>query len=414
MNKPVHIHTAPWVVPVDQPPIVGGGVVLHNNRIVAVNTAAHLVAAYPDAVCVDHPQAVLTPPLVNAHIHLELSHLKQLGQGEGPDQFTSWILSLLALRDKLGAIGAEVTSAARKILEQQYAEGVSVIADIGNTSVGQELVPCFAGNLLAYKEYLGFSNERLDDNLARLAAESSATLCAAHAIYSTHKQLLQQLKKRACQTKAVLPIHVAETVAEIQMMRQGNGEMVDFLERRGFWEKDFLKEVDACKGGTITYLSQIGLLDERTLCVHAVHATDEEVNILANSGAKVCLCPGSNTFLRVGKAPVKRYLEAGILPALGTDSLASNPEVSIWREMQLLYQDYPELDDADIFAMATKGGAESLAIAGQTGTLTAGKNADVLAVPLPGGMVNAADVLRYLVSTGSGVKPARILSTESL
>lgn len=136
--------------------------------------------------------------------------------------------------------------------------------------------------------------------------------------------------------------------------------------------------------------------------------------MLANSGAKVCLCPGSNKFLRVGKAPVKRYLEAGILPALGTDSLASNPEVSIWREMQLLYQGYPELNDADIFAMATRGGAEALAIGGQTGTLTAGKNADVLAVPLPEGMVNAADVLRFLVSTGSGMKPARIQHTRSL
>lgn len=413
MNDSVHIYAAPWVVPVDQPPIAGGGVALHHNRIVAVNTVAHLVAAYPDAVLVEHPDAVLTPPLVNAHIHLELSHLEQLGKGDPPDQFTGWILALLALRDALGATGDEVADAARKIVEQQYAEGVSVIADIGNTSVGQELMPHFAGNLLAFKEYLGFSNHRLGDNLARLGAESPDILCAAHAIYSTHKQLLQQLKRRANQNRAVLPIHVAETMAEIQMINQGSGEMVDFLVKRGFWEKDFLNEVNACSGGTITYLSQIGLLDERTLCVHAVHASDEEVTMLAKSGAKVCLCPGSNRFLKVGKAPVKRYLEAGILPALGTDSLASNPEVSIWREMQLLHLDYPELNDAEIFAMATKGGAEALAISDQ-GTLTAGMKADVLAVALPENMVDAAGVLRYLVSAGSRVKPARIQHTWSL
>ncbi len=414
MNDFVHIHAAPWVVPVDQPPIASGRVALYQNRIFAVDTVVNLVAAYPDAVVVEHPQVALTPPLVNAHIHLELSHLGQLSQGDAPDQFTNWILALLALREKLGATGVHVTAAARKVAEQQYAEGVSVIADIGNTSVGQELTPYFAGNLLAYKEYLGFSNDRLGDNLARLDAELPVTLCSAHAIYSTHKNLLQQLKSRANQNKAVLPIHVAETKAEIEMMDQGRGEMVDFLEQRGFWEKDFLKEVDACKGGTITYLSRIGLLDEHTLCVHVVHASDDEITMLANSGAKVCLCPGSNRFLRVGKAPVKRYLDAGILPALGTDSLASNPEVSIWREMQLLFQDYPELSNADIFAMATRGGAEALAIAGQTGTLTVGTHADVLAVPLHEDRVDSADVLRYLVSTGSGVKPTRIQHTRSL
>lgn len=350
----------------------------------------------------------ITPPLVNAHIHLELSHLAELGQGTPPASFTGWILDLITLRDRLGAVGEDVSKAAAQVLDAQYASGVSVVADIGNTAIGNGLQSSFGGTLLAYREYLGFSDEFLAANLARLDAETASTLCAAHAVYSTHRDLLRHLKQRAERQGAVLPIHVAETVAEIEMITHGSGEIVDFLVQRGFWEEGFLQEIATVEGGVVTYLARLDLLNERTLCVHGVHVSKEETALLAAAGAKVCLCPGSNRFLGVGRAPVQHYLDAGILPALGTDSLASNPELSIWREMQLLQRDHPFLDPQDIFAMATRGGAEALGVDRLTGTLAEGRKAELLAVPLPGEMKDAAAVYRHLVGMGSRINPTRI------
>ncbi len=193
------------------------------------------------------------------------------------------------------------------------------------------------------------------------------------------------------------------------MMSQGRGEIPEFLKRRGFWDGSF-QPTGIDKSGGVQYLHQLGVLDDKTLCVHCIHVTAQEIALLADSCSKVCICPGSNRYLNVGKAPVQQYLEQGFLPALGTDSLASNPEISIWREMQLLAEDHPEVEYADILAMATAGGAAALGFADDIGTLEPGKQADFLAVELPEDVYSAADVYSWLVTTGSSLQPVWITS----
>ncbi|MCI5116267.1 MAG: hypothetical protein D3912_15925, partial [Candidatus Electrothrix sp. AX1] len=147
--------------------------------------------------------------------------------------------------------------------------------------------------------------------------------------------------------------------------------------------------------GSGSYLHQHDLLDSKTLCVHCIHVTDMEIDLLRQSKAKVCLCPGSNRYLGVGIAPVEKYLNKGILPALGTDSLTSNPELSLWREMRLLAEDHPAVKPRDILRMATLGGAEALGLDRQLGSLEAGKAAALLAVDvtgLEGNISSVADV----------------------
>ena len=346
----LQLHSAPWVVPVDGPVIADGGVVIKEGRICAVDSLPALRQQFPQLDPIHHPLAALTPALVNAHIHVELSHLVELSKVPLATSFTGWIQQLLALRDQQGATGEQVEAAARQTAELQYQQGCSVLVDIGNTDTGQVLTSDFPGRLLAYREYLGLAAFTLEKNLQRLATETETTRCCGHAPYSTHPRLLQALKKRAKDLGHVFPLHVAEPKAESEMLAVGRGEMVDFIQDRGFWDGSFIA---TGRSGSIRYLHQLGLLDEQTLCVHAVHVDTEEIEILAGEGSKVCLCPGSNRFLQVGKAPVPQYLAAGLLPALGTDSLASNPQLSLWREMALLAEDHPGIDAEAIFAMAT-------------------------------------------------------------
>lgn len=128
------------------------------------------------------------------------------------------------------------------------------------------------------------------------------------------------------------------------------------------------------------YLQRLGVLDPKTLCVHCVHVTENEIQLLAEKGAHVCLCPGSNRFLRVGKAPVERMLRHGLLPAIGTDSIASNEALDIWREMRILSEDHPEAKPAKILEMATLGGASALHCEGLFGSLAPGRRALFLEV----------------------------------
>ena len=402
----LQIHHARWVIPVARPVIAEGGVAVRDGLIVAVDTFSHLRQQHPHARVINHGDAALTPALVNGHIHLELSHLKDLSAVPCKGSFTDWISRLLELRHALGATGEKVEQAALLTLAQQYESGVSVLVDIGNTMLGHRLRNRFDGLLVPFKEYLGLAESRLQHNLQKLQEEPDDVRCTGHAPYSTHARLLQELKRRSRELGHIFSLHTAEPPAESELIREGRGEMVDFFRQRGFWDGSFQPRKSG-SGGSIQYLRDLGILDERTLCVHSIHVSEEEIRILAGEGGKVCLCPGSNRFLGVGKAPVQQLIENGLLPALGTDSLASNPELSLWREMRIILEDSPEIEPAVIFAMATRGGAEALGLGNRLGTLEPGKTAEMLVVPVPEDQSTPALVSRYLVTRGTALQPDR-------
>ncbi len=399
--SPAVVHRAPWVLPITEPVIKNGAVAMRAGRIIAVGSFAEVIRDNGDARLIEHPDSVLMPGLVNAHTHLELSHLSFLSQQPVAASFTGWIENMLAERAKVGfdeAAREKIIHAARRSLQEQHEDGVVAICDISNS--GLDLIADFPGKILGYKEYLGLRTDEVEPALQQLETETDR-LCTAHAPYSTHADLLQALKKKAAAAGAVFPIHVAETRTETELICRGKGEMQQFLERRGFWDGSF-QATAIDNSGSVRYLEQLGVLDEKTLCVHSIHVSDEEIELLRTTGSRVCLCPGSNRYLGAGTAPLEKYLTKGILPALGTDSLTSNPEISIWREMRLLAEDHPGVDPAVILKIATLGGAEALGLEDMLGSLEPGKDAVILAVRLPQRIADSSSLTDHLVHYGSG------------
>jgi cytosine/adenosine deaminase-related metal-dependent hydrolase len=199
---------------------------------------------------------------------------------------------------------------------------------------------------------------------------------------------------------SIFSIHTAESQQEVEFLQTGSGRFLEFLRERGAWDNSFV----APGVGSVHYLDRLGVLNEKTLCVHVVHVDPEEINILASRNAKICLCPGSNRFLGVGKAPVTEFLDHGILPALGTDSMASNPMLSIWREMKLLREDHPGLSPATVFSMATRGGAEAWGIDSDFGTMKTGKQGRIMSVGFGSDINSGHDLLEYMTTVGESVQ----------
>ena len=371
----VSLYRAPWVVPVSSPVIRDGAVAVGNGTILAVGSFSSLCARFAGAR-LEQCQGVLLPALVNAHIHLELSAFTELPRPTPEQNFCDWIRSLLQVRQD-GRIGPEETArAARQMLEQQYDSGVGLLLDVGNIDPSPVSGSSSPVDVVSLLELLGPTARDEEQVLARLASLSETVMTTPHALYSTTAGILTAVKQRADRLGHIYSLHVAESADEIELLGSGRGCFRDFLEERGVWEHTFPRPGSDSQGA-VEYLAGLGLLDANLLCVHCVWISDKEVRMLADHGSRVCLCPGSNRFLNVGVAPLELMLRHGLLPAIGTDSIASNAELDLWREMRILREDHPGVDPARILSMATLGGAQALGRDQDFGNLAVGRK-DIL------------------------------------
>ncbi len=380
MTRAMKIVSSRWVFPITRPAIEDGSVVVADRRIIDVGRREEMLARYPAASETQYP-GVLMPGLINAHIHLELSHLRDVPEPLPQQTFTDWIAGLLARRAANNLSREERFAAVNALLRDQYASGIVLLADTGNErlneseSSGTERWP----DIRRMLEFLGPDRQGCEEARQTIADLDDRIAVTGHAPYSTAPELLQLIKERCRRLGQVFSIHTAESSEELPFLQSRTGIFRDFLEGRNRWDGTFSSS-QGDSSGTIDYYDRFNLLDAGSLLVHCVHVSDHELQLIAKRGAHICLCPGSNRFLKVGKAPAVKMVEAGLLPALGTDSFASNTTIDLWREMQLLSSDHPALEPAQILAMATLGGARALHADSDYGSLESGRKAILLHV----------------------------------
>jgi cytosine/adenosine deaminase-related metal-dependent hydrolase len=402
-----YLHRAPYVLPMSSdaavPTVITDGAVLtENGRIVRVGRYDELKDSGGELV--EHEGRALLPALVNCHAHLELSYLARLAHEDGPvaaGGFSGWVRRLLPERAK-PVDPQEVQMAAWQALAQLYAGGCRAVADIGNDPASRELGENFKFPTFFFQEFLGLSESFTARNMAALADIPDELTCTAHAPYSTDPALIKLLKSRAAKGGHLFPIHLAETAAETEFLATGGGEFRELLAPLGSADGSFTPPGLS----PVVYLDQLGVLDARTLAVHCTQVSGDDLAILLARRTPVCLCPGSNRFLGVGIAPATAMFKAGIKLVLGTDSLASNPRLDLWAEMQQLAEEHPALPPLAILAMASRNGAEVLGLAEEMGSLIPGASAGFLAAAIePGPGDPLQTVPAALVSQG---RPAQL------
>ncbi len=389
----MHIHLARWIVTPERPPIENGGIVTFGGKIVAVDSASTLRSHYHGTVT-DHGDAIICPPLVNAHCHLELSQLdyKLKPASPGPGSFTSWVKTLIALREKEDANrwGSAIEDAVFQLLDN----GVAVLGDVGNT----KRVPLFIERAGRMWPFLGIFFQEIISPLKngtpidlplhkegtkpvaeRLSDQSVWPFyraISAHAPYTVAPSKIREIDQWNRKRGLPFAIHLAESADEIEFMRHGTGALKELMESKGHYPPDW--EIPGMS--PVKYIDVLGCLHDRTLCIHCVHVDDDDITLLSRRRASVCLCPRSNRFIGVGKAPAYAMYRAGINLALGTDSLASNRRLSIFSEMAELSHTSPDMPHRAIFQAATIGGAKALGLQHLTGSIEPGKAALFLVI----------------------------------
>lgn len=384
-------------MPVSRPPIAGGRVAVEGGRVVWVGAAGE--AGEPAGEAHDLGPGVLLPGLVNAHCHLELSHLAGLDRRvEGG--LVPWVEALMAQR---GTQDEEaVRDATRKAIRQLESTGTVAVGDVSNALRHLDLLETSALRAVVFYELIGFDPARAAailagaDRVLSLARQSplrTRIQVAAHAPYSVSPALFAGVVARG----GPAALHLAESPAETQLVASGGGEWRGFLDRRGLAAVPF----EARGASPVAYVDGLGALRPGTVCAHCVQVDEADCRLLAARGVSVALCPRSNRNLAAGTAPVPRMIAAGVRLCLGTDSLASVDTLDLLEEMALLQSQFPDLDPAAIVRMATAGGAEALGL-DSLGAIEPGRSADLAFAPAA---ASPADPCRFLTAGGAQAGP---------
>lgn len=196
-------------------------------------------------------------------------------------------------------------------------------------------------------------------------SELVSTAFGPHAPYSVTDETLKKIVMLAELLNIPIHMHVHETAFEVSEALRTQGKR------------------------PITRLAELGMLSPRFISVHATQLTDDEIRLLSDSGVSIAHCPESNMKLASGFCPVDKLIRAGVNVSLGTDGAASNNDLDMFSEMRtaaILAKacsgDARALPAYKALQMATINGAKALGLDHLTGTLEAGKRADVIAVKL--------------------------------
>jgi aminodeoxyfutalosine deaminase len=406
----VRVVSAPWVLPgrperpgPAAPAVPDGAVAIDDGVVIAVGPRETVERRHGRGERLD---AVLLPALVNAHLHLELSHMR--GRVPGGEGLAAWIGRFVAARSEVRAQGApEAMAEAAQALR---AAGVAAVGDVSNTLASLE--PLARAGLCGtvYHEVLGFPRDRFERYLQAARAERAVrprppglrVFESPHAVYSTNREaLLALLRAGPCS------IHLAEDPAEREFCRDGAGPFRRLLEGFGAADIDALRVAGR---SAAAWAVRDGGLGADRLAVHCVDLDGEDLALLAGCGATAVLCPRSNLAISGLRPPLPALLAAGVPLAVGTDSLASSPSLSPLAELALLRREFPDVPAARLLPLAWNGAAVG---APHVGRLVPGPAPGLLAAPLDG--ARPADPFQHLLDRfGAEERPLTWLAPNAL
>jgi cytosine/adenosine deaminase-related metal-dependent hydrolase len=350
------------------PWLADGAVALDDDDTVrAVGPRAELKRRYADAP-ETRAEGALLPGLVNAHTHLELAALA--GALPGGAGLPAWVGELMRANRELA--DEPRREAAARAAADVVRLGAAAVGDVGTSLAAMPGIVAAGLRGTMFHELLGSRDVRTGDALADAARERAVTskahpwppglgyVPAPQSPYSADPELLSRIFAAAARTGLPTTVHVAEDPDELALLREGKGRWPGILEAMGF---DPARRVPHLE--PVAYLDAVGAFGGPSppLLVHMVHASPDDRRRAREAGATAVLCPRSNLHIggRLPDAPA--LIADGVALALGSDSLGSVPDHSLFAEIVTLQKAYPGVPALTWLEAATAGGARALRLA---------------------------------------------------
>jgi aminodeoxyfutalosine deaminase len=345
-------------------------------------TVEDIVPASEAGDNVEQLRGILSPGFINCHCHLELSHMRGLiDEGIGLVDFVLQVVTQRHFPEE------EIVAAIEKAEDEMLASGIVAVGDICNNALS--IYQKIKGRIWYHNfiEATGFNPAIAEERFQRCVAffEAYSKLYSIpvesnsivpHAPYSVADELWQKIIQFP--GNHLFSIHNQETEAEDELFMTGKGEFLTLYNKLKM-DISFFKP--SGKTSLQTYLSRFQP-NQSVILVHNVHTSKEDIVYAKSSGKKLhwCLCPNANQYISRRMPPVDLFIQQDCDIVLGTDSLASNHQLSILEEIKTIRQHFPSVDTATLLQWATSNGARALHIDQLYGSFEKRKKPGVLLI----------------------------------
>lgn len=371
---PLRKVSATRIYPVASGPVDNGCLILSED-----GTIKDLLPSADGLEDVEHHEGVLVPGFINAHCHLELSHLRgKVPQKNGLIQF---IFDMMGIRFTFEP--EAVQAAIAEADEEMYRNGIVAVGDITN---GPDSFSAKAASKLRYHSFFELFN--FDPNKAHETMEQGKALMAdyqksvggtasvtPHAPYSVSEKLMKLIGEMCYSDGSPISIHNQENAEENAMFLTGESAFLDML-------RDFKLFTGHWKATGYNSLPSVAVhlpVCNPLLFVHNTFTSAADI-AWAHKYSKVvywCTCPKANLYIENRVPDYQLFLDAGARMTVGTDSLASNDGLSILEELKVIAAAEPEIGFGTLLEWATLNGAKVLGMQRELGSFEVGKRPGV-------------------------------------
>ena len=364
-----------WVLTMDESGhwYDAGSVAIDKGKIVEVGFSHEVDDRYAPRERLDASRHLVMPGLINLHCHAANSPIRGLGKdlplhewlrevcwrymdcAEEEDLYYAVLLSALEMLLNGITTFADMWTGVGMTAQAVAASGQRAVLahnlkDFGDARRGERELRLA---LEAWEKWHGFAEGRVQVGLA------------PHSVYTCQPELLRQCAELSERNDLSIQIHASETKREVQ----------ECMEQYGYTP--------------IEHLASVGLLTPRTVIAHAVHLNEPDIRLVRENGASIAHNVISNLKLASGIAPIYRYLQAGICVGLGTDGAGSNDSLDLLCDLKTaalvqkaISQDATAIGAETALAMVTRNGAQALGLLDRLGSLSGGKEADLILLNL--------------------------------
>ncbi|HZA37841.1 MAG TPA: amidohydrolase family protein [Candidatus Baltobacteraceae bacterium] len=396
------------VVTMDGPPIENGAIAISKNQIIDVGKFPEISARHSGLEVVDLGERALLPGLINAHCHLDYTCLR--GKIRPQKSFTDWIR----------AINTEKSKLSRQDYLVSIAEGFAEAKRFGTTTVA---------NLTAFPELISEiqtpirtwwfaelidvrsperANEIVDRAIESLEPAENRGL-APHAPFTASSNLYRLCEEVARRQSILLTTHLAESREELEMFRNQSGPLYEFMKSIGRPMDDcgqetplaFFANIAGAPPSTSLRAGSGRALPNEWIVAHLNELAESGFKLLKESTNKFHLvhCPRSHDYFGHSRFRFEKLRGLGFNICLGTDSLASNEDLSLFAEMRAFQRSESGISPDKILELVTVNAARSLHQENALGRIRPGFRADLIAIPYGG----HADLFEQIVAFAGSI-----------